>query len=192
MKRSVPLLAALALTILSAPAFAQEDEEGRFSLGVGGGMVDGGAGTEPYFNANMRFRVGYRAEGTEREAGIVGFVEPEVGYWTTDTAAGDLSDTLVGVNVGGAVRLRVFEYFVAAGAGYHLVDGERRISGNRLEDFDEGALGFNVQFGFDVRFSEIVSVYGVGRFDLIDLDDVPATIVGEEQTKAYLGLRFRL
>ena len=155
-------------------------------------MVDGGAGTEPYFNGNMRFRVGYRAEGTEREAGIVGFVEPEVGYWTTDTAAGDLSDTLVGVNVGGAVRLRVFEYFVAAGAGYHLVDGERRISGNRLEDFDEGALGFNVQFGFDVRFSEIVSVYGVGRFDLIDLDDVPATIVGEEQTKAYLGLRFRL
>ena len=192
MKRSVPLLAALALTILGVPALAQEDEQGRFSLGIGGGMVDGGADTEPYFNANMRFRVGYRAEGTEREAGIIGFVEPEVGYWSTDTAAGELSDTLLGVNVGGAVRLRVFEYFVGAGAGYHLVDGERRISGNRLEDFDEGALGFNVQFGFDVRFSESVSIYGVGRFDLIDLDDVPATIVGEEQTKAYLGLRFRL
>lgn len=192
MKRSVPLLAALALTILGAPALAQEDEEGRFSLGIGGGMVEGGSATEPYFNANMRFRVGYRPEGTEREAGIVGFVEPELGYWTADTAAGDLSDTLVGVNVGGAVRLRVFEYFVGAGAGYHLVDGERRISGNRLEDFDEGALGFNVQFGFDVRFSESVSVYGVGRFDLIDLDDAAASIVGEEQSKAYLGLRFRL
>jgi hypothetical protein len=192
MKRSVPLLAALALTFLGAPALAQEDEEGGISLGIGGGMVDGGSVTEPYFNANLRFRVGYRPEGTERESGIIGFVEPEVGYWTADTAAGDLSDTLLGVNVGGAVRLRVFEYFVAAGAGYHLVDGDRRISVDRLEEFDEGALGFNVQFGFDVRFSEIASIYGVGRFDLIDLDDVPATIVGEEQTKAYLGLRFRL
>ena len=191
MKLSVLLLAAFALLLLAAPSLAQDDEEGRLSFGVGGGMVDGGLSTEPYLTANMRFRVGYRPEGSEREAGIVGFVEPEIGYWSADEAVGEWSDTLVGVNVGGAVRLRVFEYFVAAGAGYHMVDGEQRLSGGRINDFDEGALGFNVQTGFDVRFSESVSVFGVGRFDLIDIDDA-AAIAGDQQSKAYLGLRFRL
>ena len=193
MKLSVPVLAALSLLAIASPTLAQEDDDsGRFSLGIGGGMVDNGASTEPYLNANMRFRVGYRPEGTEREAGIAGFIEPEIGYWSSDESAGEFDDTLLGVNVGGVVRLRVFEYFVAAGAGYHLIDGDRRLSGNRIDEFDEGALGLNVQFGFDVRFAEHVSVYGVGRFDLIDLDEVPASVVGEEQTKAYLGLRFGL
>jgi hypothetical protein len=192
MKLSVSLLAVIAVLALGAPATAQEDEEGRASLGIGGGLVRSESGTEPYLSANMRFRIGYRPEGTEREGGIAGFIEPEIGYWSGDETFGDWSDTLVGVNVGGVVRLRVFEYFIGAGVGYHTVDGERRVSSTRLDTFDEGALGLNAQFGFDVRLAERMSVFGVSRFDLIDLDDVAASVIGEQQTKAYLGLRFRL
>jgi hypothetical protein len=190
MKLRVQLLAALALLALAAPAAAQEDEESRFSFGIGGGLVRTGEGSEPYLNANMRFKIGYRPEGAEHEGGITGFIEPELGYWSADARGIEQSDLLVGVNVGGIVRLRVFEYFVGAGVGYHFVDGERRL-GSRLESFDEGAIGFNTHFGFDVRMSEMVSIYGVGRFDLVDTDEV-ATIADDEQSKAYLGLRFRI
>ena len=193
MKLSGSLLV-LTLLFLGSPLLAQneDDDEGRVSLGIGAGMADGGLSTEPYLNANVRFRVGYRPEGSERESGIIGFVEPEAGYWTGDVATGEWSDTLVGVNLGGAVRLRVFEYFLAAGAGYHFLDGEQRLSNGTVRDFDEGAFGMNVHFGFDIRFSQSVSVYGVGRFDLIDVEEVAADLIGNEQTKAYLGVRFRL
>jgi hypothetical protein len=183
--RSFGLLLGL-LFVVSVPALAQEDEEGRFSVGLGGGLVDTGSSSDPYFTANFRTRMGYRMAGEERQGSVFGFLEPEVGYWTRDKNGISSKDTLVGVNIGGAVRLRVFEYFVGGGIGYHFLDQRApRIGGGTVNSSDN-KLGVNAQFGFDVRMSQVISLFGVGRFDLIE--DTPQT----RETKVYLGLRVHL
>ncbi len=199
-------LAAL-LLLVALPAAAQEDEEGRFSLGLGGGLVQTGGSSDPYLTANLRMRIGYRVAGEERQGSVYGFLEPEVGYRTRDndiTAAGvrqgtlHIKDTLVGVNVGGTVRLRVFEYFVAGGVGYHFVNQD--VQGIvDAKSFDSGNVGVNAQFGFDVRVSELISLFGVGRFDLVQESDKQKALrrqlslnSEEQQTKVFLGLRVHL
>jgi hypothetical protein len=189
MKSRALLLSLLSvLAIAAAPVAAQEDEEGRFGLGIGGGMVETDDGAEPYLTANFRIRAGYRQAGEERQGAVTGFVEPEVGYWTRDIADAETTDLLVGVNIGGAVRLRMIEYFLGAGIGWHFLDQEIQRAGGSVST-DDGALGVNAQFGFDVRMSEALSLFGVGRFDLIDVED--QTVFEGEQAKAYLGARFR-
>ena len=179
--RHVTRLAILALAFCTAaPALAQEDEEGRFAIGLGGGMVETDTGAEPYLTANLRIRAGYRVAGEERSGSVFGFVEPEVGRWSRTVAGADETDTHVGVNIGGAMRLRAVEYFIGGGIGYHFIDREQ--GGNDL-DADDG-IGVNAQFGFDLLMSETVSLFGVGRFDLIE--NAPQS----EQGKAYLGVRF--
>ena len=189
MKSRAPLLLLLllALSFAATPSLAQGDEEGRFALGLGGGMIDTDAGVEPYLTANLRIRAGYRADDEEHQGSVSGFVEPEVGYWSRDLDDTETSDLLVGVNIGGAVRLRMIEYFLGAGVGWHFLDHEILRAGGGSTD--DGALGVNAQFGFDVRMSNSFSFFGVGRFDLIDVDD-EAAFEGE-QAKAYLGGRFR-
>jgi hypothetical protein len=183
--RRTPLFA-LALALLALPVAAQQDEEGRFGLGLGAGMVETGDGAEPYLTANLRRRLGYDPDGAEAESAVSGFVEPEVGYWSSEDATGvDRTDLLVGANIGAAMRLRVVEYFVAAGLGWHFLDTEINRAGGSVEVDQKDSLGFNAQFGFDVRVSELMSLFGVGRFDLID------EAAEQEQAKAYLGLRFR-
>jgi len=192
----VVAFAALPLTIalLATPALAQEDEEGRFSIGVGAGLVQTTSGSDPYFTANLRSRIGYRVAGEERQGSVFGFVEPEVGYWTSDRVNNgrklETKDTLLGVNIGGAVRLRVFEYFIAGGVGYHMFDRDVA-SGLTTRSVSDGSVGVNAQFGFDIRMSETVSMFGVGRFDLVQSDDDSGSN-DDNQTKAYLGLRFHL
>ena len=167
--RAACVLAFAALLLSTVPALAQEDEEGRFSLGVGGGLVQTSGNSDPYFTGNLRWRIGYRVAGEERQGSVFGFVEPEVGLWTRDTTVSnrklDTKDTLIGVNIGGAVRLRVFEYFVGGGVGYHFLDRDV-INGSQVESVDDGSIGVNAHFGFDVRMSETPSLFGVGRFDL--------------------------
>ncbi|HEV8628882.1 MAG TPA: hypothetical protein VGV61_01095 [Thermoanaerobaculia bacterium] len=182
--RLFPVLALL--FVLATPLLAQEDEEGRFSVGLGGGLVDTGSSSDPYYTANLRTRIGYRVAGEERQGSVFGYFEPEVGYWKRDNNGASSKDTLVGVNIGGAVRLRVFEYFVGGGVGYHFFDQRTpRIGGGSVSTSD-GKVGVNAQFGFDVRVSEMLSLFGVGRFDLIQ--DTPQT----RETKVYLGLRVHL
>lgn len=186
---------AFLLLVLAAPAVAQEDEEGRFALGLGGGMVQTGGESDPYFTGNLRMRVGYRSAGEERRGSVFGFVEPEVAYRTrsTSTAVGslDVKDTLVGVNVGGAVRLRVFEYFVAGGVGYHFIDRDA-LQGGAIRSTSDGNVGVNTQFGCDVRFSETVALFVVGRFDLVQESESNRNLNEEQQTKVYLGVRIHL
>jgi hypothetical protein len=185
MRSRLSLLAALALLAAAAPAFAQADEEGRFGLGLGVGMVETGDGSEPYFTANLRTRLGYDPDGEEPQGAVSGYIEPEVGYWTSDDGTGvERTDLLIGANIGAAVRLRVVEYFVGAGLGWHFLDTEINRAGGSVST-DEDSLGFNAQFGFDVRVSRAMSLFGVGRFDLID------EAAEQEQAKAYLGVRFR-
>ena len=189
--RSACVLAFAALLLSTVPALAQEDEEGRFSLGVGGGLVQTSGNSDPYFTGNLRWRIGYRVAGEERQGSVFGFVEPEVGLWTRDTTVSgrklDTKDTLIGVNIGGAVRLRVFEYFVGGGVGYHFLDRDV-INGSQVESVDDGSIGVNAHFGFDVRMSDTLSLFGVGRFDLVDTE----ATADDQQTKVYLGLRAHL
>jgi opacity protein-like surface antigen len=187
------LPAAALLLSLAAPALAQDDEEGRWALGLGGGLVQTSGNSDPYLTANLRYRIGHRNAGDERQGSVYGFVEPEIGYWTRDTDNVDSTDTLLGVNLGGAVRLRSFEYFVAGGVGYHMIDRDVHTAvGTR--NISDDSVGVNAQFGFDVRVSETISLFGVGRFDLVETDD-NAIITSadkspdDEQTKVYLGLR---
>lgn len=191
--RAACVLAFAALLLSTVPALAQEDEEGRFSLGVGGGLVQTSGNSDPYFTGNLRMRIGYRVAGEERSGSVFGFVEPEVGLWTRDTTVSgrtlDTKDTLIGVNIGGAVRLRVFEYFVGGGVGYHFLDRDV-IRGGQVESVDDGVVGVNAHFGFDVRMSETLSLFGVGRFDLVQDDTAGSN--DDQQTKVYLGLRARL
>ncbi|HEV8240344.1 MAG TPA: outer membrane beta-barrel protein [Thermoanaerobaculia bacterium] len=195
--RAAFVLAAVAsLLSLAAPALAQDDEEGRFAIGVGAGMVQTSGSSDPYFTANLRSRIGYRSAGDERQGSVFGFVEPEVGYWTRDNNGIESKDTLLGVNLGGAVRLRSFEYFIAGGVGYHMINRDVRTAlGTR--SLDDNSLGVNAQFGFDVRVTESVSLFGVGRFDLVQVDDKNSVTSSDkspddQQTKVYLGVRFHL
>ena len=196
MKVRAAFILAIAALVLSvaAPALAQDDEEGPFSIGLGAGMVQTSGSTDPYFTANLRSRIGYRTAGDERQGSVFGFVEPEVGYWTRDKGGIESKDTLLGVNIGGAVRLRSFEYFIAGGVGYHIINRDARASDLSVDD---NSIGVNAQFGFDVRMSETVSLFGVGRFDLVQTDDNALVSSSDkspddQQTKVYLGVRFHL
>ena len=188
--RAVAFAALLLST--SIPALAQEDEEGNFSIGLGGGMVQTAGNSDPYYTANFRARIGSRAAGGERQGSVFGFVEPEVGMWTSDTVQSGVTletkDLLLGVNFGGAVRLRVFEYFVGGGVGYHFLDREA-IQAGRVETIDDGTVGVNAHFGFDVHLSELFSIFGVGRLDLVQEDSGGNN---DHQTKVFLGLRAHL
>lgn len=193
--RSALVLSIVALVLsVAAPALAQDDEEGRYSIGLGAGMVQTSGSSDPYFTANLRSRIGYRTAGDERQGSVFGFVEPEVGYWTRDKNGINSKDTLLGVNIGGAVRLRSFEYFIAGGVGYHIINRDARASDISVDD---NSIGVNAQFGFDVRLSETVGLFGVGRFDLVQTDDNNAVSSADkspddQQTKVYLGVRLHL
>ncbi len=186
--RAAYVLPAAALMLsLAAPALAQSDEEGRFSIGVGGGMVQTSGTSDPYFTANFRSRIGGNDPGDERQGSVFGFIEPEVGYWSRDDNGLETTDTLLGVNIGGAVRLRSFGYHLAGGVGYHMIDRDLR-SGDTVSDDN---LGVNVQVGFDVRVSDVVSIFGIGRTDLLQVDESPnGDTLDDQQSKVYLGLRF--
>ena len=192
-RTALVLPAAALLLSLAAPALAQDDEEGRFSVGLGAGMVESSGSSDPYVTANFRARIGRRNAGDERQGSVFGFVEPEIGRWSRDRNGIDSTDTLVGVNLGGAVRLRSFEYFIAGGVGYHMIDRDVRTA-TRVVSISDDSIGVNAQFGFDVRLTDVVGLFGVGRFDLVEVDDNPAITSADkspddQQTKVYLGVR---
>ncbi|MDX1502661.1 MAG: hypothetical protein R3325_09880 [Thermoanaerobaculia bacterium] len=167
----------------------------RYALGIGFGLVELGDNViqgerivtdddvEQYFNVSLRIRFGdqYANQGPGN-AGFRGYLEPEIGYYDGEV----ISDLLLGVNIIGAMPVNAVEFFLGAGVGVHFIDREpRNISLPTGTDDSDTALGFNAQFGLDVAVSKKVSVFGVGRFDLVDDDR------DELEGKVYLGLRFR-
>lgn len=169
------------------------DDDGRYALGIGFGLVnldEEGLSddVEPYFNASFRIRVGTRrpARGYSNEAnrrfGMQGYLEPEIGYWESSSRGIQASDLLIGLNIVGVSPIGAADFFVGAGLGLHFVDQDINVRNLRSSRSEE-SLGANAQFGVDVWVARNVSIFGVGRFDIIeDRDDLEA--------KAYVGARF--
>jgi hypothetical protein len=174
------------LLVLGGPAMAQVEEyEGdgthRVAFAVGAGLVEPGEEVETYLMASLRFRVGGRDDQRRQRPneGVEAHIEPEIGYWENDKGASDL---LAGVNLIGVVPFGNVDSFFGVGAGVHFVDGELL---STPEKDSATKIGANSQFGIDVYLSEAWSLFGAGRFDLVQdaQDDI--------QGKIYLGVRGR-
>jgi hypothetical protein len=160
----------------------------RFALGVGAGLVEPLNEVENYYMASLRIRFSGR-EGDSRQAagdeGIIGYLEPEVGYWSpngNDRGTGD--DLLLGVNLVGVIPLGPVDTFLGVGAGAHFIDSTL-LTNDAGGSGKETKLGVNAQFGLDLFITRRLSAFGVGRFDLVQGSD------DRVQSKVYLGLRGR-
>ncbi len=182
-----PVLAA-ALLLAATPLAAQEveeyegDREPRAALGLAVGLVEPGEDVETYLTAQLRLRLGGRESwrGSQQQQGVDAYLEPEVGYWEQgDTGASDL---MVGMNLVGVVPFGNVESFFGIGASVHFVDGELL-----EEPSDDSAtkFGANSHFGLDLYLSRQWSLYGTGRFDLVQ------DAVRSSQPKVFLGVRGR-
>ena len=188
--RVLPIV--LLLVIAAAPALAQSDEQGRWALGVGGGIVKSGDFSDSYLMASLRGRIGESDPGEKEKGSVYGFWEPEFGYWSSSNNGFKGEDMMFGVNLGGAVRVRNFEYWVAGGIDMHMLDVK-----TPNQKVDDDVMGANAQFGFDIHFNDTISLFAAGRFDLLQESDEQKTFEqqhggqsSDQQSKAYLGIRF--
>ena len=184
----------------------EEYDQGRdWAIGIGFGLVElgdnfvqGGVAVadddvEQYMMLNLRIPVGH---GNARSSGgFRGYLEPELGYWESSTGTPGQSsqslgrsDLLLGLNIVGVMPFNAVDFFIGAGAGIHFIDQDIRVftsTGSIDASASDEAVGVNAHFGVDVGLSRKVSLFGVGRFDIVD--DQSNSL----DAKAYLGLRFR-
>ncbi len=169
-----------------------QDDRGhrdRFALGVGIGLVKPANQTETYYMASLRIRTSGRGndEGEQRgDQGITGYLEPEVGYWTSSDSGGrgKGKDLLLGVNLIGVVPLGAVYSFFGVGAGVHSIDATL-LDNSVGKTGSETKFGANAQFGIDLYINRKLSAFGTGRFDLVQ------GAADQVQSKVYLGLRAR-
>jgi hypothetical protein len=198
---------AAACLLCSLPAHAQDrqdrdddsseaqDSRGKesFALAVGVGLADVDSVAETYLTAALRIRVsGQHREddshdwrGRPPESGVRGYLEPEVGYWKASgkNANGNGSDLLLGLNLVAVIPVGAVDTFIGAGVGAHRLDAV--LLANPASGDKQTKIGVNAQFGLDVYLTRSLSLFGTGRFDLVQ--DVRKSV----QAKAYLGLRVR-
>ncbi len=169
-------------------SIVEDDNDRKFGFGIGVGLVNLDEefvddDVEQYVTAHLRIAFGDSAahRGGGRR-GLRGYLEPEIGIWDGDTR----SDTMFGINVIGSIPFNAVDFFVGAGAGIHQLEQDATTdnAGNVIPASDEDAFGVNAQFGVDVHLNESVTVFGTGRFDIID--DSSDSL----EAKVYLGLRF--
>lgn len=198
------------VTVLCALAFASaglaqdrrddrydDDDDGRnrrLALSLGAGVVEPDGGGEIYYHGAFRILVSDEDERGEddwryergRRGDIQAYVEPEVGYWERDENGFSESDLLVGVNAIGVVPGQAVDYFFGVGLGVHFLDTQIAAAPGRTElNESDTHFGGNFQVGLDVHMTEGLSLFGTGRFDVVEgLDE---TLQG----KVYMGLRFR-
>jgi len=168
-----------------------QDDRGhrdRFALGVGIGLVKPTNQTETYYMASLRIRTSGRGNGeAERgDQGITGYIEPEVGYWTSsdNDGLGKGSDLLLGLNLIGVVPLGAVDSFFGVGAGVHSIDATL-LANSSGKTGNQTKFGANAQFGIDLYINRKLSAFGTGRFDLVQ------GAADQVQSKVYLGLRAR-
>lgn len=173
------------------------EDEGRYALGLALGLVsldDPGQADDVEFYGTINFRIAV-GPGHDRPGGWRGYIEPELGYWESGADLSGQSiqslgrtDLLLGLNIVGVMPFNAVDFFIGAGAGIHFIDQDARTltSGGSIDtSSSDEALGVNAHFGVDVGLSRKVSLFGVGRFDIVD--DASNSL----DAKAYLGLRFR-
>jgi hypothetical protein len=183
MKRWLTLSLVLGGSLFGFQAAVADDDDnggsGGFGLGIGLVNLDNvlavADDVELYYTANYRFAVG---EERETGGGWQGYLEPEVGYWDGDLA----SDLLVGVNFVGVLPYGGVDFFVGAGPAIHFLDSDVTVNNVTVSESEE-AFGVNAHFGVDVHLSDSVSVFGTGRFDIVD--DTESL-----EARAFVGLRF--
>lgn len=200
----VALVAVLCALACASAGLAQDRRDGRSddddsrdrrrSLALGAGVVEPDGGGEIYYHAAFRFQVSDEHDDERgeddwryaRRGDIEAHVEPEVGYWERDESGFSESDLSVGVNAIGVVPGRAVDYFFGVGLGVHFLDTQIDAAPGRaaLDDSDEH-FGGNFQVGLDVHMSPSTSIFGTGRFDVIE--GVDETLQG----KVYMGFRFR-
>lgn len=166
-----------------------ERESSHNSIAVGAGLVNADSQTQTYLMAALRLRLGHRRDhdsddwrGRPPETGIRGYFEPEVGYWKAGSDRGNGKDQLIGFNLIGVIPLGPVDSFFGAGAAYHRID-QSILLGLPVSAGTESKLGVDAQFGIDVHVSRNLSLFGAGRFDLVQ--DLRRGVEG----KGYLGLR---
>lgn len=193
--------AGLAALLLAPGAWGQQRDDrrdgdgGRFAFAVGAGVVEPDNEGEIYYMGALRirlFRDGDRRRGDDdwRYAGrgdIEAYIEPEIGYWERDGVGRSDSDLNVGVNAIGVIPGRAVDYFFGVGLGFHFLDTRIDVADPTVPDIDtsDEHLGGNFQVGLDFRLGRAASIFGVGRFDV--LEGVDDTL----QSKVYMGMRFR-
>jgi hypothetical protein len=194
MASTVALTALLSTGWAMAQTSDRDDTEGgrtreRFALSVGAGLVEPSGGVETYYAAALRIRVGGRDEDSSSRRstgseGVIGYLEPEVGYWKASGNNGTGSDTLFGLNLIGVVPFGSVDSFFGVGAALHSID-KSLLEGDRTLSGTESKFGANTQFGIDIYINNKLSAFGAGRFDLVQ------GAQNRVQSKVYLGLRAR-
>ena len=206
----LPVLAAALCALLLAPAaWAQEQRDDRrdddrddgrdngrqLALGLAAGIVEPDDEGEIYYSAALRIRLFDDDEDRRRgdddwryasRGDIRAYLEPEIGYWERDEVGISESDLSVGVNAIGVVPGQTVDYFFGVGLGFHFLDTQIDVADPAVPDVDESdeVLGGNFQVGLDIHLTRAVSLYGAGRFDVLEgVDD-------NLQSKVYMGLRF--
>jgi hypothetical protein len=172
---------------------AQVEDHRRFNraLGIGAGLARVEEQGLADFTGNFRFNW-WDDDQDEDKVGRVlnsrnrmkGFLEAEVGYWKDSELTPVESDLLVGINAIGVLPTRSVDFFFGGGVGAHF------LRASAVQDDDEPfedatKFGANVQFGVDLNFTEPVSVFVLGRYDLLIGDVV------DYQSKILFGMRFR-
>lgn len=163
----------------------------RYGFGIGLGLVNLDEefiddDVEQYLTAHLRIAFGDTRAHRGGRRGLRGYLEPEIGVWDGATK----SDTMIGVNVIGSIPFNAVDFFVGAGVGLHMLEQDAVGS---IPASDEDAIGVNAQFGVDVHLTETVTVFGTGRFDIIDDSsdsNTGSTSSDSLEAKVYLGLRF--
>jgi opacity protein-like surface antigen len=204
-KVAATLVIAVACLLFGAPAQAQnrdddertDTQENRskehFALAVGVGLADVDSVAETYLTAALRIRAGSRDNRQDdshdwrgrppETGGMKGYFEPEIGYWKASGKNGSGSDLLLGVNLVGVVPVGAVDTYIGAGVGAHRLDAS--LLSNPTSDSKQTKIGVNAQFGLDVYMTRSLSLFGTGRFDIVQ--DARKSI----QAKGFLGLRCR-
>jgi hypothetical protein len=186
-------LAMAQTTSTDEPRKEDRDDRGaaRHSIAVGAGLVNADSQTQTYLMAALRLRLGGRRDndsddwrGRPPDTGIRGYFEPEVGYWKAGSDRGNGKDQLIGFNLIGVIPLGSIDSFFGAGAAYHRIDNSILL-GLPVASGTASKLGVDAQFGIDIHLSRSLSIFGAGRFDLVQ--DLHRGVEG----KGYLGLRAR-
>ncbi len=191
------VLITFVLLTLAGPAAQAEErrEPDRYAFSVGAGIVEPDGAGELYYTAALRiglFRKDKKHDDVDdddwRYSGrgdIEAYLEPEVGYWERDDNGVQQSDFSGGINAIGVVPGRAVDYFFGVGLGFHQLDADVVGSSRGLGlTADDTVLGGNFQVGLDIHLNDTVSLFGTGRFDV--LENADDTLQG----KVYMGLRF--